>query len=580
MKNIKKRIALIFSVACAATLLFTIPTFACDNHDHGKHGGFFYPTQTKSWFGSCDGSYQDEGNVEPTLDTEKSVQPFVEETVQEESEQVQEKSVDCQYKKWKTENQNEYNPWLKSRTSITKDNLYASPELNKSSDWKTKLTTQSESGSWGIKPTHVIIKYITPPKETNSPHSILLMVSKVKIEKDNQSNKEKVIYVPWYQTGNSINNKRVQGGFIPAWHPVDMMSSKHHIHPFIGHNGITRPAQTTTIYKTHNSNTDMRTIHIRELETFGPYAVNNNRKFSDEYGKLVPRQIQHIEPHRIVEDNIYKKDSTQPQKWIINELRTPETRISGHWGFEEELASHLRIQFYHGGIANESTRKDIGFILLRHGVPVIHNNENIYHLEPSRIRHIYPSVMDEKHGISRFVPVFDNASTTKLEKQGLVKVRLYRPFSTSNFSNITETYLEPLRLIPGLIIQNEANKPISTMFAQLIRIAKPIQNNEEIQRRGMEYRGRESLGHSWPIARELRGKQFMKIVSLAPEINGAGKTTIIKILTGKQMLNRPMRTATITQLFLRGGQLETATQIGGGQHQRVAVARQLLPYFC
>ena len=82
-----------------------------------------------------------------------------------------------------------------------------------------------------------------------------------------------------------------------------------------------------------------------------------------------------------------------------------------------------------------------------------------------------------------------------------------------------------------------------------------------------------------PVARELRGKQFMKIISLAPEINGAGKTTIFKILTGKQMINRPMCTATFTQLFLEKGQLETATQLGGGQHQRVAIARLLLPKF-
>ena len=82
-----------------------------------------------------------------------------------------------------------------------------------------------------------------------------------------------------------------------------------------------------------------------------------------------------------------------------------------------------------------------------------------------------------------------------------------------------------------------------------------------------------------PVAIELKGKQFMKIISLAPEINGAGKTTIFKILTGKQMINRPMCTATFAQLFLKGEPLETATNLGDGQHQRVAIARLLLPKF-
>ena len=80
--------------------------------------------------------------------------------------------------------------------------------------------------------------------------------------------------------------------------------------------------------------------------------------------------------------------------------------------------------------------------------------------------------------------------------------------------------------------------------------------------------------------KEIQNNNFMKVISLAPEVNnGAGKTTIIKILTGKPMVNRPMRTATFTQLFLEKGQLETATQLGGGQHQRVAIARLLFPKF-
>ena len=69
MKNIKQRIALIFSVACAATLLFAVPTFACDS-DHSKN---FYPTHAKSWVGCHDESYQDKRSAEPTLDTEESV---------------------------------------------------------------------------------------------------------------------------------------------------------------------------------------------------------------------------------------------------------------------------------------------------------------------------------------------------------------------------------------------------------------------------------------------------------------------------------------------------------------------------
>ena len=568
MKNLKTKIALMFGIACVATLLFALPALACGNdYDYSKHGGFIHATKTKSWFGVHAEAWQ-EKYVEPTPAVEESIaQPVQEEQVQKNQDiktPVQEQPVieeptfeepgvetpveeertgfiddkeeelyadKVEEKHEKIEGQNKYKPWLKSRASITKDNTakhHICPtieqDLYKSSNWKTKLTTQSESGSWGIKPTHIVIKNITPPVEANSPHSILLMIAKVKIEKDNQQNideyspqkarlryyikgywhltnksvkkgEEKVIYVPWYQTDETIQTihtiarKLVYApwennfsqdfvhGVIRSAPAIKENISKPQFkewHGFIGANGITRPAQTTIIYKTHNSNTDMRTIYIRGLETFGPYAVNNNRKFSDEYGKLVPRQIQHIEPHRIVEDNIYKKDSTQPQKWIINELGTPEVRKMGPWSFDWVQRGPKQIYIKPNGFANESTRKDIGFILLRHGVPVIYNNENIYHLEPSRIRHIYPTNVfentlskgkDTPFITKHFVPVFDSANIKELEKTGIVKVRLYRPFTTSIFSSNTEVYLRPLRVILGAhLIPEEERLEIATQL--------------------------------------------------------------------------------------------------------------------
>ena len=495
MKKLKTKISLVLGAAILATFIFATPVLACGkDHDNDK---FIHGATTKSWFGVHTKAWQDKGYVEPTpaveepvaepvqeeqvqknqdIETSVQEQPVIEEPASEKAgveTPVQEQPViekpvseeagvetqneeehtgfindeeeelyvnNVEEKHEKTEERNEYKPWLKSRASITKDNRreLREYELNKSSNWKTRVTAQAESGSWVIEPTqkhtpwHPTSKSINNKKERGFIHAWNPAFPDV--EEHETSNELqpihfswgysfkdetirtlhsiaiKSVYAPWEMTASNFANSNPKTVF------VDMMGSKHHIYPSTGHNGITKQGQTTTIYNTHNSNTDMRTKYIRGLGTVGPYAVNSNKNFNEGYFKHVQRQIQHVGQFGVIEDNIYKKDSTQ-------------LREKG-----------LDIKINRDGFANESTRKDISFILLRHGVPVIHNNE-------SRIQPIYPAKVFEdtlskgkytpfitKH----FVPVFDNASTTKSEKPGTVKVRLYRPFTTSNSSSNTK----------------------------------------------------------------------------------------------------------------------------------------------
>ena len=713
MKKLKTKVSLVLGAAILATLLSAVPALANGkDHDNDK---FIHGVTTKSWFGVHTKAWQDKGYVEPTpiveepvaepvqeeqvqknqdIETPVQEQPVIEKPVFEEpsieeertgfiNDEEEEHYADkVEEKHEKIEKQNEYNPWLKSRASITKDNRreLREYELNKSSNWKTRVTAQPESGSWVIEPTQK--------------------------------------HTPWYQTGKSINNKK-ERGFIPGWRPaspdveghetsnelqpirfswgysfqdetirtlhsiaiksvyapwettasnfansnpktvytqprivaedniykkdstqpqkwiinelrtpevqkmfVDMMGSKHHIHTSTGHNGITKQGQTTTIYNSHNPNTDMRTKYIRGLGTVGPYAVNSNKNFNEGYFKLVHRQFQYAGLQRIVEDNnfdinekhgvsnfvptfdntsttkseksgtikvrLYRPFTTSNSSSVPGVYLGPLGIVTGlimqNSGSNTDnpdisaLKQHRLLiklpgmddnlmQFTIGGRiqpvriedAVEEARKEVVHYLdrtpkalsggerqrvaigraivrdpkiflmdeplpnldaklrvrmrleidankdIRKTAEEVNNNKNISKLEP--LAKVFGNTLskgkytplitklhlrdyekltakplrmffdiNEKNGVSKFVPVFDNTSTQELEKPGIGKFRLYRPFDTNNSSSNTEFYLKPLGVGMGLMINNEnlANKPISTMVAQLIRIAKPI----------------------------------------------------------------------------------------------------------
>ena len=254
-----------------------------------------------------------------------------------------------------------------------------------------------------------------------------------------RSEEDKIVYVPWYQTSKSFTDEFVISQKLQitqGWgHSLKNDSSV--TVPTINIHGL----ETIGPYATNFLNNGVK-IHQHKLKEFSLYkdsgkfvdehvpqkrtrifsTANSDKKNNEDYFGLVPRQIQHIEPHRIEDNESKSGNKFYGPAWLVNRLITPEnnkmslglvlSRVDPKLVFKEPQriidfvragvnastmipAAHtilkeieLGIDNNHDGIVDENTRKEIEFILLRHGESVINNSRNI--IDPGRIQYLFP----------------------------------------------------------------------------------------------------------------------------------------------------------------------------------------------